>query len=314
MEDSNSHPQNQTSKRKSSHPQKKQRMENETRSAKLLDLDVLDCPVCFEPLTIPTFQCDDGHIVCNFCFAKVSNKCPGPGCDLPIGNKRCFAMERVLESAFVPCQNTEFGCTKSVSYEKVSSHEKECNYSQCSCPNLECNYTGSYNIIYGHFMRRHLYNSTIVSSKWGYSTVDVLINIKEKVSVLWESRQKLLFVVQCFKERHGVYVTVRRIAPPASEFKKFSYRLSYSIDGHNVTYESPEVKRLLEVNSQIPDDSFMFVPNCLLHGFLIKPANEVQQVTIAQETVMEDPPTSLFKNSVPIREDQIQNAITNSIR
>jgi len=56
MEDSNSHPQNQTSKRKSSHPQKKQRMENETRSAKLLDLDVLDCPVCFEPLTIPTFQ------------------------------------------------------------------------------------------------------------------------------------------------------------------------------------------------------------------------------------------------------------------
>jgi len=35
-----------------------------------------------------------------------------------------------------------------------------------------------------------------------------------------------------------------------------------------------------------------------------KPANEVQQATIAQ-----DPPTSVFKNSEPIREDQIQNAI-----
>ncbi|KAG7535229.1 Seven-in-absentia protein TRAF-like domain [Arabidopsis thaliana x Arabidopsis arenosa] len=271
MEGSNSHPHIQLSKEKNSHRQKKQRMEkNETRSAKLLDLDVLDCPICFEPLTIPTFQCDDGHLVCSFCFAKVNNKCPGPGCDLPIGNKRCFSMEKVLESAFVPCPNAEFGCTESFSYGKVSSHEKECNYSQCSCPNLECHYTGSYNIIYGHFMRSHLYNSTIYSSIWGYSSVDLRININEKVFVLWESLQKLLFVVQCFKERHGVYVTVRRIAPSASELKKFSYCLSYSIDGHNVTYESPEVKRLLEVNSQIPDESFMFVPNCLLRGEMLE--------------------------------------------
>ncbi|CAD5324667.1 unnamed protein product [Arabidopsis thaliana] len=35
-----------------------------------------------------------------------------------------------------------------------------------------------------------------------------------------------------------------------------------------------------------------------------KPANEVQQATIAQ-----DPPTFVFKNSETIREDQIQNAI-----
>lgn len=40
-----------------------------------------------------------------------------------------------------------------------------------------------------------------------------------------------------------------------------------------------------------------------------KSTNEVPQATIAQETVKPDPPVSVFKNSEPIREDQIQNAI-----
>ncbi|CAN8264605.1 unnamed protein product [Cochlearia groenlandica] len=42
---------------------------------------------------------------------------------------------------------------------------------------------------------------------------------------------------------------------------------------------------------------------------IAKPVSEVKQPTIAQETYKQDPPASVFKNSEPIREDQIQNAI-----
>ncbi|KAJ0231340.1 Peroxisomal membrane protein PEX14 [Hirschfeldia incana] len=39
------------------------------------------------------------------------------------------------------------------------------------------------------------------------------------------------------------------------------------------------------------------------------PANEAQQASVAQETPKQDSPPSVFKNSEPLREDQIQNAI-----
>ncbi|XP_010444133.1 PREDICTED: E3 ubiquitin-protein ligase SINA-like 11 [Camelina sativa] len=247
--------------------QKRQRTENETRSAKLSDLDVLDCPVCFEPLTVPTFQCDDGHLVCSLCLAKVSNKCPGPGCDLPIGNKRCIPMEKVIEAAFVPCRNAEFGCTNSFSYGKVSSHEKECNYSQCSCPNLDCNYIGSYTSIYSHYISSHLYENMTCSFR---SSALVRININEKVLVLYEDMEKLLFVVQCFREKQGVYVTLRSIASSTPK-EKISYWLSCNVDGHTLAYKSPEMKRFLEVSShQIPEESYIFFPNSLLCGEMLE--------------------------------------------
>ncbi|EFH44914.1 hypothetical protein ARALYDRAFT_916206 [Arabidopsis lyrata subsp. lyrata] len=74
---------------------KRQRTRSETGT--LLDLDVLDCPICYEPLTIPLFQCDNGHVACRFCWPKLGKKCPA--CVLPIGNKRCIAMESVLKSS-----------------------------------------------------------------------------------------------------------------------------------------------------------------------------------------------------------------------
>ncbi|KAL6213249.1 hypothetical protein ACLB2K_012696 [Fragaria x ananassa] len=42
----------------------------------LNDPRAFDCPICFEPLTIPVFQCDDnGHIACCNCSSKI-NRCP----------------------------------------------------------------------------------------------------------------------------------------------------------------------------------------------------------------------------------------------
>ncbi|CAL9224527.1 unnamed protein product [Arabidopsis halleri] len=200
----------------------------------LLGLDILDCPICFDALTIPIFQ--------------------------------VLAMESVLESVFVPCRNAKLGCTKNVSYGKESTHEKECTLSRCSCPALDCNYTGSYNDIYTHFVDNHSHESKSMSFVCSAS-VDVQMNIAtEKILVLWESKKRLLFALQCFNEPCGVYVTVRCIAPSAPELEKLAYCLYYSMDGHTLTYKSPEVKKVLEVSSEIPQDNFMFVPHSLMRG------------------------------------------------
>ncbi|KAG2307959.1 hypothetical protein Bca4012_083087 [Brassica carinata] len=43
------------------------------RSLMLLDADLLDCPICYLPLTIPIFQCDNGHLACSSCCPKLRN-------------------------------------------------------------------------------------------------------------------------------------------------------------------------------------------------------------------------------------------------
>ncbi|CAA7057590.1 unnamed protein product [Microthlaspi erraticum] len=68
------------------HLQKKQRTEDKTRSL-MLDFDVINCPVCCEPLAVPIFQCENGHLDCSSCCPKLSNKCPA--CALPVGHIRC---------------------------------------------------------------------------------------------------------------------------------------------------------------------------------------------------------------------------------
>ncbi|EFH46840.1 hypothetical protein ARALYDRAFT_915958 [Arabidopsis lyrata subsp. lyrata] len=243
--------------------QKKQRTEDKTRPA-MLDFDVLDCPVCFEPLTIPIFQCDNGHLACSSCCPKLSNKCPT--CTLHVGNKRCRAMESVLESIFIPCPNANFGCTKSISYGKESTHEKECIFSQCYCPALNCNYTSSYKDLYTHYRTTHMevdqLNKYICDIPF---SVRMNIGSDKNIIIRKEYTKRLLFAVQCFREPCGVYVTVSCIAPSAPEVGQFSYHLSYTVDGHTITYESPEVKRILKVSSQRPQEStlvkLLFITN-----------------------------------------------------
>ncbi|CAA7055669.1 unnamed protein product [Microthlaspi erraticum] len=213
-------------------------------------------------------QCDNGHLACSLCCPQLSNKCPS--CASPIGQNRCRGTESVLELVYVKCPNTNLGCTKCIAYWKESTHVKECTFSQCSCPALDCDYTGSYKQIYTHF-RSHNDNKS-EPFYCGYP-VDVQMNIaSDKMLVLREILENRLFALQCFDEPQGLYVTVTCIAPDAPEVGKFRYCLDYSMsmDGHTLKYESPDVKKVLEVSSQIPQDNYMFVPRCLLRGELLK--------------------------------------------
>ncbi|KFK40945.1 hypothetical protein AALP_AA2G064200 [Arabis alpina] len=217
-------------------------------SAMLFDLDSLSCPICFEVLTIPIFQCDNGHLACSSCCPKLGNKCPS--CASPIGHNRCRAMETVLESVCVPCRNAKLGCTKKASYGNELTHEKECKFSLCSCPVEDCNYTALHEDLYVHYTKIH----------WSICWLDVFScgnsfgakNITDKILIQREYKRSLLFAVQCFKEPYGLYVTVSCIAPSAPEVGEFSYHLSYTM--------------VLEASSLTPQEDFMLIPLSFLRG------------------------------------------------
>ncbi len=57
--------------------------------------DGLDCPVCWEPLRRPVFQCVNGHLICRACIGRIersSNKvCPT--CRVALGDQRIRCLE-----------------------------------------------------------------------------------------------------------------------------------------------------------------------------------------------------------------------------
>ncbi|KAJ4706973.1 E3 ubiquitin-protein ligase [Melia azedarach] len=126
---------------------------NGTITLKLTDAEIFDCPICNETLTAPVFQCQNGHIACELCFAKIKNSCPS--CRLPLGHNRNRAIEKVLQSAQVICKNSKYGCKETTSVRKKQYHEKECQHTPRLCPLRDCNFVGSPSQLCQHFNRKH---------------------------------------------------------------------------------------------------------------------------------------------------------------
>ncbi|XP_010451724.1 PREDICTED: E3 ubiquitin-protein ligase SINA-like 7 [Camelina sativa] len=236
-------------------PSDRTNREGKKRSTMLMDLEILDCPICCEAFTIPIFQCDNGHLAYSSCCPKLRNLCPL--CALHVGHNRCRAMETYLESILIPCQNAKLGCTKNVFYGKESNHEKKCVFSRCSCPALDCDYTSSYKDLYLHYIITHMDMEIYQSSKFSCNVSFIVpMNISKKMLIRTEYAKNLMFALQCFKEPYGVYVTLSCIAP--------------SVDGHAVIYKSPEVKRVHGVSFETSLENSMLIPNSLLRGEMLE--------------------------------------------
>ncbi|KAK8711897.1 hypothetical protein V6N13_147156 [Hibiscus sabdariffa] len=187
-------------------------------SITLTDPEVLDCSICYDALSIPVFQCENGHIACSTCCIKMRNRCPS--CSTTIGNSRCRAIEKVLESVKVSCQNLKYGCKEAFSYSLKQKHEKACPFVPCSCPLSECCFEGSSEDLRVHFGIVHRYSVT----RFLYDRlVSITVGVSEKSLILREEVDGSLFILHNKVETLGNVVTLSRIGP--STERGFFYEL-----------------------------------------------------------------------------------------
>ncbi|KAL8472679.1 hypothetical protein ACS0TY_029771 [Phlomoides rotata] len=183
----------------------------------LMDPDVLDCPICYDPMCSPIYQCENGHIACASCCTTMKNKCPN--CCWPIGYNRCRAIEKVLESIRVACRNMPYGCKEILIYSKKLAHEKACSYIPCSCPYSGCDFVAVSKCLYSHFSQQHS------SKQFSYSSITpISLDSTQKHVFLQEKSQSTLFILTRSVETFGSFVNVVCIAP-SSERRIFSYEL-----------------------------------------------------------------------------------------
>ncbi|KAJ9173016.1 hypothetical protein P3X46_016194 [Hevea brasiliensis] len=226
----------------------------------LTDPEVLDCPVCYHSLTIPVFQCENGHTACSSCCKKISHKCPS--CSLPIGYNRCRAIEKVLESVKLPCQNLMYGCGEMVIFSKKFDHDKTCNQTPCSCPLLGCSFIGSSRQLYQHFSSKHKGSATHFQYN---NTFPVFFTLNDKSHILQEEKG-VVFILNNRAEILGNLITISCIAPSSSNGGCY-YEIAAKMEGSNLRFQS-FTKNIQKVNDDDPHaDDFLVIPNSFFGSY-----------------------------------------------
>ncbi|KZV42248.1 hypothetical protein F511_13347 [Dorcoceras hygrometricum] len=186
----------------------------------LTDPDVLDCPICLEPLSPPVYQCKNGHISCELCCLKMKNKCGS--CSSPIGYNRCRAIEKVIESVTIACKNTQHGCGETLSYSKKHDHEETCIYSPCDCPYYLCTHVSISSSLYTHFATVHAHACRKFSFNKEFS---IKVEPSQQYIFLQEENDNVLFVLDHTNDYLGSLFNVVCVAPTSSK-RSFSYEIS----------------------------------------------------------------------------------------
>ncbi|CAK9317993.1 unnamed protein product [Citrullus colocynthis] len=230
------------------------RGKNEAMNVIFTDPQILDCYICCERLSIPVFQCENGHISCSSCCTKIQNKCPS--CSLAIGYIRCRAIEKVLESIKVPCRNTVYGCKMTMSLNEINDHEPSCTYEPCSCPFDDCTFVSSAEKLSLHFSKKHKNSAKSFSYNARFT---ICLNNGDSHRILQADNDGVLFFLSYTFEIFGNAVTVNRIGPLSSE-KKFCYEIKAKTQGSVLSLQS--IAKEIQGWSKVPPSKgSLLIPN-----------------------------------------------------
>ncbi|KAL6626641.1 hypothetical protein ACP70R_030367 [Stipagrostis hirtigluma subsp. patula] len=215
-----------------------------------MDLDILDCPICFDHLRPPIFQCAVGHVLCSSCRAKLPDKCHL--CFLTTGYNRCYMMEHVVESIKVSCFYGNLGCTEKITYYGKEEHKKVCPYAPCRCPTTGCTFSGSTMMLLSHFSDVHKWHKLKIPYNKAYRMCIAL------GSTVIQGEDGHLFLVNMVEEPLGGVISVFCIQPHITEsnFKCILEASCSEVGYSQITMFQAKSTNLFE---GFPKDCFLFV-------------------------------------------------------
>ncbi|XP_037409355.1 putative E3 ubiquitin-protein ligase SINA-like 6 [Triticum dicoccoides] len=194
--------------------------ESSTKKLKVtMGVETLDCPICYEPLRPPLFQCSVGHCICSSCRGKLDKKCPV--CSIKTSFKRCFAMEHVVQEAKVACSNEKYGCAEGVIYYQKEEHKKACLNAPCSCVESGCGFAGPTKVLLDHFIIQHKCMSTILPDSGTVS-----LRLQPGLHVLRCTETSYFFLLNMSSEPLGYAISVTCVQPNVTE-PKFKCNMEY---------------------------------------------------------------------------------------
>ncbi|KAK3160213.1 hypothetical protein QOZ80_1BG0056670 [Eleusine coracana subsp. coracana] len=207
-------------------------------SGATVELESIECPVCFEPLKPPVYQCAVGHLICSSCCEKLPTPKKCHHCSNECIYNRCYGMEKVIGSVQFRCSNFKYGCTVKTSYYQKEDHEGKCPHAPCYCPDTSSSFAGSTGMLLSHFTSVHHWPFSRFKYGLGFH-----VKIQDGVRVLsCEGKGGHLFLLNVSPEPSGRVISLFCIRPYdlAQKFRcdiQFSFRKKNSI--HTQSSEFP---------------------------------------------------------------------------
>jgi len=106
----------------------------------------LTCPVCFDLIIPPIYQCTEGHLLCSDCLEKLEAStdrlCPTCRSKLPEKRIRNLTGDHLAKLIPYPCPNRHFGCEVEVKLDQREEHLKNCQCMAVPCLEKDCKWQG----------------------------------------------------------------------------------------------------------------------------------------------------------------------------
>jgi len=100
-------------------------------------LAILECPVCMIVYQDRVMMCSNGHSICGKCLESLpDSRCPT--CRVKMGTIRNRIVERMLETALLPCVYRDYGCKYVGRGKSRASHEATCMFRPIPCLLRRC--------------------------------------------------------------------------------------------------------------------------------------------------------------------------------
>eukprot|EP01018_Ginkgo_biloba_P027061 Gb_19602 [translate_table: standard] len=214
-----------------------------------IDPDTVECNICMEPFSSPVFQCSNGHTACSSCCISMDNRCAS--CFQPIGQIRCLAIEKLIESLKVSCKYADDGCPEMVKYSQRNAHELYCMYAPYPCPVSGCSFFGSSVCFSGHFQSVHGASTRHFKYEAWFT---VVLDITEQFHIL--EGEDMIFILHNIMKPLGNAVNVTCLGPKSSE-AHYSYQIEIKRGRQRLIMES--VPRSIVGRHKVPHD-FLLVP------------------------------------------------------
>lgn len=172
---------------------------------------------------------------------------------MSIGNIRCRAIEKVLESAKISSKNEKYGCKEDVSCVKKFDHELTCIYAPCFCPISGCKFINSWDKLYPHISSTHV--GDVKHFEYNH-VISVSLEQDEKFYVLQEKKEGVIFIMKNSSEILWNIITVSCLGP-SSKGGCF-HELSANNEDNSLVFRS--LTKCIQSRDDAISASFLLVP------------------------------------------------------
>lgn len=183
-------------------------------------IKTLECPVCFNPMVPPIYQCVAGHSICDSCKSQV-NDCPT--CHARIQNTRNYLLEEMTGHFKYPCKYREYDCTFISTANETKLHEVDCTFGPYKCPFKdfdECDWKGKLELLLSHIRVKH--EDVILDM----DTLTVYVDDDNLEEIFIINRFKQIFKLLLKCDENYWYLSIQLIGPK-TEATNYFYEIDF---------------------------------------------------------------------------------------